>query len=316
MSVQSQIVLASSPLAPVSRWRVHMGAHKTATTHMQDVLARLRPQLAARGVDFIPRPTARGELGLATRLRNSWYASRVPMVGRTLTRRMMVSTLDTVRLGPKTVLLSEENFIGSPDQLASRPFYPRASQLASRIATLGEKAELTVFLSIRSYETLLPSVYAEMIKHAPAPKGGFETVRARVLARPPRWSDLVARLQAAMPGIQLRVWRQEDYSANAATILSEFCDCPIGPLPKIAMPAWTRAPSMEGIRAAEALPADIPPAERRARVVDIYVAQGPETGGGPFRPLDAQDRTSLAAAYTADLEAMERNHPGVLMRFG
>ena len=45
---------------PVRHWRIHLGAHKTATTHLQETLTLVRPTLAARGLDYIPNQLVRG----------------------------------------------------------------------------------------------------------------------------------------------------------------------------------------------------------------------------------------------------------------
>ena len=45
---------AAGKLAPVSHWRIHIGAHKTATTHLQQTLAAIRPRLVEQGIDPIP----------------------------------------------------------------------------------------------------------------------------------------------------------------------------------------------------------------------------------------------------------------------
>ena len=56
--------------------------------------------------------------------------------------------------------------------------------------------EMVLFLSVRSYDTFLPSAYAEHLKHAPPEAGGFEALRERLVARPPSWYDLVCRIRA------------------------------------------------------------------------------------------------------------------------
>ena len=45
---------AEGKLPPVSHWRIHIGAHKTATTHLQQTLAAIRARLVEQGIDPIP----------------------------------------------------------------------------------------------------------------------------------------------------------------------------------------------------------------------------------------------------------------------
>ena len=111
------------------------------------------------------------------------------------------------------------------------------------------------------------------------------------MSTPPSWFDLVARIRAAAPGVPLRIWRQEDYRANARAIMEALCGRPLGPLPEISDPTWTRSPSASAIARAEALPRDLPRAERLARVGEIFAAAEP--GADRFRPFSPVERQRL-----------------------
>ena len=129
---------------------------------------------------------------------------------------------------------------------------------------------------------------------------------------PPSWFDLVARIRAAAPKVPLRIWRQEDYRANARAIMEAFCGGALGPPPEISDPAWTRSPSADAIAEAEALPRDLPYAERLGGPGDLRPA---EPGADRFRPLDPGERQRLRALYEADLERIAGAWPDVLMPF-
>jgi hypothetical protein len=297
---------------PVRQWRIHIGAHKTATTHLQETLALVREGLAERGVDFIPNRLVRKH-GLAVQLWKRQLIARLPFVGSAHMRDAIEAIIEPLRLGPEVVVLSEENILGRPDQVFEEPFYPQVGQTVGRLASLAARAELELFLSIRSYDTFLPSAYAEHLKHTAPPPGGFEGMRERLVERPPSWYDLVRRIRAAAPMARLRIWRQEDYRANDAAIMAEVCGCPLPPLPEISDPTWTRSPSAAAIATAEALPADLPYGERRARVHDIFAASEPE--GDRFRPFSRGERARLRAAYDDDLERIARDYPDAMMAF-
>ena len=300
-------------VVPVRQWRIHLGAHKTATTHLQETLTLVRDGLARRGVDFIPNPLVR-ETGLAQRLWERRPIARLPFVGPAHMRDAIGATVEPLRIGPDVVVLSEENVLGRPEHIFAEPFYPQVARIVGRLASLAGRAELVLFLSIRSYDTFLPSAWAEHVKHSPPPPGGFEGMRARLVARPPSWHDLVRRLRAAAPAASLRIWRQEDYRANDAAIMAAVCGCPLPPLPEISDPHWTRSPSAAAIAEAERIPPGLPHAERLARVRDIYLDSDP--GGDRFRPFSAPERESLRAAYEADLERIATAYPDAMMTFG
>lgn len=302
-------VEAAGELGPVRHWRIHIGAHKTATTHLQETLTVVRPALAARGLDYIPNPLVREAL-LARKIWQRRPLARLPLVGPRHMREAIEAVVAPLRLGPETVVLSEENILGVPEQILRQPFYPQAAQSIARLASLAGRARLVMFLSIRGYDTLLPSAYAESLKFRPPRPGGF--VGARLAARPPSWHDLVSQIHRAAPGVPLRIWRQEDYRENAAAIMSEVCGLELGPLPDISDPSWTRSPTVEGIRAAEALDPGLSMQARRERVGEIYAT----AEGERFRPFDEAERATLRARYEADLARIERDFPGELMRFG
>ena len=316
----TSITPTSITMAPITTWRIHLGAHKTATTHVQETLALIRPALVARGVDFIPTLLLRRG-GIAGALGRKRLWNRLPPLRGPMVRRILAAHLDPLRAGPATMVFSEEKLLGGPQHVFSEPIYPQVQRMVTLLATLGARAEVTFLLSIRSFDTQLPSAYVQELKVMPPIAGGFDAIRARVLARPPSWFEMVRRIRAAAPGIPLRVWRQEDYRGHAAAILAGVCGLDeVGPLPEIADPAWTRSPDLAAIRAAEALPAGMPEAERRTRVRAIFAAAGGsyaggDGGGARFQPFSGEERDLLQAAYAADLERIAGLGPGVLMRF-
>ena len=297
----------------MKQWRIHIGAHKTATTHLQETLSTVRDRLAERGIDFIPtRPVVR-EQRFAEALWQRRPIARLPILGPVHMRDAIEATVEPVRIGPETVVLSEENVLGLPRHVLATSFYPHAAQRVGRLASLGLRADLRLFLSIRSQDQLLPSAYAEALKFAPPPPGGFAAIRDRLVAEPPSWFDLVARLRAAAPGVPIRIWRQEDYRSNDKAIMEILCGRPLGPLPDLPDPARTRSPSSAAIAVAEALPLDLSYTERLARVREVYAVVEP--GTARFQPFDAAERRQLRARYAIDLERIARVFPGTLLTF-
>lgn len=303
-------------LAPITRWRIHIGAHKTATTHAQETLALLRPALVAQGVDFIPNRELRAG-GVAVALTRRHLAARLPFLRGRMVRRTLGERLAPLRAGPPTVVLSEEKLIGGSQHVFSEPIYPQLERTVRLLATLGDGAELGLFLSIRSFDTQLPSAYVQELKYMTPIAGGFDNLRRRVLARPPSWFEMVRRIRAAAPGVPLRVWRQEDYRGHTREILSALCGLDVGPPPAIEDPAWTKSPDLAAVRAAEALPLDMPAAERQRRAREIFAAaaEGEEEEGERFQPFAPDERARLQAAYADDIARIEALDPAMLIRF-
>ena len=61
---------------------------------------------------------------------------------------------------------------------SAEPIYPQVQRITPLLATLGSRADVTLFLSIRSFDTQLPSAYVQELKVMPPIAGGFDTIRA------------------------------------------------------------------------------------------------------------------------------------------
>lgn len=299
------------PLPEVRQWRIHIGAHKTATTHLQETLTNIRPRLVARGVDPIPLNAVRAA-GLAQALNERRIATRLPILRGVIAKRLLSEILDPLREGPETVVLSEEKLMGAPRKVFSDPFYPMVEHIVPTLATLGGKADVTLFLSIRGFAGQLASTYAQELRVLPPPEGGFDAIRARLVAKPPSWFELARRIRKAAPTTPLRVWRQEDYRDHKREIMSELVGCDTGALPEIKDPVRTKSPSLEAIREAEALPRNLSAEERRRTVDAIFASAGP---GTRFQPFSKAEIAMFEESYAQDMIRMDELDPGMRMRF-
>lgn len=297
----------NAAVAPVRAWRLHLGAHKTATTHLQSLLTAMRDDCVARGIDPIPYPALK-----PLKLHRpspwdwrSWLGGRA--LGAAVTR-----ALAPLRRGPDIVILSNEDLLGWTDEALAASPYPRAESRLRAVRAVTDGAEVALFLAVRGWDALLPSAYAQLLRHGPVP-GGFAALATRVMQETPAWSDLATRLTALFPDTTLTVWRQEDYRANAAVILEAVVGAPLGPLPAIAPPARTRAPSAAAIAAAEALDPGLPADAWRRRVAALF-ADDPADGAA-YAPIDAATRAALQARYAEDLAQLAALPRVRLLRF-
>jgi len=165
------------------RIRFHIGAHKTATTHLQMTLARCRLAPGTRYVPlkrlrrFLISPVRKGRPFLPW---HRWYSG--------------------------TWLFSDENILGNSANV--RRMYRDPAAALRYFAD----CELEVFMAIRSYDTFLPSAWGERLWRHP-----FEPFEAEIPRR--RWTDVIADLQQALPGVPFHVWRYEDYREHAESVL-------------------------------------------------------------------------------------------------
>jgi len=277
--------------------RVHLGAHKTATTHFQKALHRHREALRAAGIDFV-RPV---EL----------RAALAPEAGRLLlpwrTRARLGHVLAGLTTGAPTLAISEENLIGQiRDLFDARPYDDLDRRLAP-LARLAGDRPLTLFLAIRPFDRLWASAHAEALRHHPHDPTRIDRLRRTARTSPPRWTDVVARLRRACPRATLHVWRYDDYEAHWRDIAAAFLGADVGRIPAVTRPRRSMSPSAEGVRLAEGA------AGRRGEVAAIYAAH-PAGSAEPFAPFDAVETAALRDAYAADLAALAAE-PGTLLDF-
>jgi len=148
--------------------------HKTATTHLQQTLAAIRPRLVEQGIDPIPLAALRAS-GFARMLIERRLATRMPLLRGLAVRQLVADALEPLRHGPRTLILSEQKLLGAPRRIFEEPAYPLVEQVVPRLAALGGK--VTLFLSIRGFDRHLPSTYAQELRVLPPSDGGFEAIR-------------------------------------------------------------------------------------------------------------------------------------------
>ena len=198
--------------ATQARIVVHIGAHKTATTHLQRSMLAQRALLAGQGVMVFGPPQLRGE--------HPTLLKRFALPGsKDGFDDPQAEFVDMLGEGHRLVL-SEENLIGS---LLNRygkmkePLYPdaalRLGDLASKIAPGG----IDVCLGVRQPSSYINSAFGQHLM-----SGGALPLKKFIWKNPPRivdWANLVGRL-SAVPGIRsITVWRHEDYRSVFGQIM-------------------------------------------------------------------------------------------------
>ena len=156
----------------------------------------------------------------------------------------------------------------------------------------------------------MPSAYVQELKFSPPIEGGFDNVKARVLARPPSWFDLVRRIRAAAPAVPLRVWRQEDYRREPLAILAALCGRDPGPLPAMEDPSGRSRRSRRHPRRRGAARGHAARGAAGAGA-GIFRASG---DGARFDPFTPGEKALLRTAYARDLERIAGMDPGILIR--
>jgi len=131
---------------------VHLGAHKTATTFIQNCIKINEQALLKNGVAYI-HPTA-----MRTKLNNCFLPAKFDVEKIKITLSNYFSD-DTQRL-----IISEENLMGIPKQIKRGKVYTFKENSIKNIQKTFENHEIEFVLTVRSYADFLPSIYMEFLK--------------------------------------------------------------------------------------------------------------------------------------------------------
>ena len=219
---------------------LHLGAHKTATTHLQHSLIAHRIPLWEDGIRTYMPPHLRGD--------DQSLEARFDLpINRKVTGAGPGA--EEVRAGlignARRLLVSEENFIGVLQTRKGRvrlPLYPRARQrLTMLIPVLAPAQGVDLCLAIREPARFLNSAYGQVLMggHAITP----DVFKADNPLGAVDWVDVIARLRDT-PGVnRLTVWRHEDYRdlfpAIAGVLLGDT-PVPVAPVGEVIHPGLSR----------------------------------------------------------------------------
>ena len=263
---------------------LHVGAHKTATTHLQQSIAASLPALIERGVQFYgPTALRAGGQSLLARLDQDGVRH------------------DLVQ-GATRLVLSEENFMGTlhvREGAIPKPLYrngpDRIAQLADRLAPDG----LELFLCIRDPADFLGSAYGQVLM------GGkvmpFAAFRDANPLDKVDWVYLARRLSKVAGINQITVWRYEDY----LPLFDQICTSMLG-VGGVVTPVPKRVHQGLSGQAVDEMMKWHAAGETGALALlarDTY----PIAGDVPaFDGFDASDRAASAEKYASQIEKILR----------
>jgi hypothetical protein len=272
---------------------LHLGAHKTATTYLQSILAANRLKLSQAGVGFLPLDQVRHEV--------TGQLAHGKISAPSLVERF--SSPDHPL--PSVICYSDENLLGTcPQMVAQQRIYPTAGRLPRAIAKHIGEVDTTVCLCIRSHSTFLVSVWAEALRaglFVPFPQ-----YIEKAINNEPSWLPIIDAVQEALPWSRVVVWQFEHLRALHAEIISALTggliswpDLEVRPeqkvRPSMSMKGYRLLHLMENILGQEV-------AAEHARTVALKALVGKD--GAPIRALKPKQSAILNSAYEADVNAI------------
>lgn len=281
---------------------LHLGVHKTATTHLQrhwhqasrtlkitsscpslnDVRAKLTPLCGG------PAPKAKdGE-----QPRRDAAAAWVNKLGAKNGR----------------VLLSDENFIGSCAQIfAQQSLYADALPRMLRLATTLVEHEVRVWLSLRDYGSFLRSAYCEVVRHSPYRP--FREMYTGVGLDTRGWEHLVREVRQVFPKAEIRCWRYESLDKLRPSLSAELLGVPPKKVPVSDEQRDRKSLSRMAVRLLDDIYQTVgaDDATRMRPSVERVISGA---GMASFDPWADDERAELSAAYERSIAAVQAV-PGV-----
>ena len=274
---------------------LHLGAHKTATTYIQQALEQSGDALSARAVGYIPldemRPTITRSVGLSG-------IKRGPAARRVLDRYRDCATL----------ILSDENILGPPVPGRSGLYYPRRRFRVWRLLRKLPLANVRIFFAIRAYDSFVSSMYSEMIRHHPFVPPDLYLKRVDIDAF--EWRRVIASFVGLVGAEQVTVWRYEDL-ASVQIRLFDLLTAGHGEC--VRPPAQAVRPSLstEAVARLVALQSRLTPVEIRAQVEEV-ARQFPKGPGNPtFSAYDPERAADLRERYAREASQLADEFPGI-----
>ncbi|TRW95095.1 hypothetical protein FNJ84_17565 [Paracoccus sp. M683] len=193
---------------------IHVGAHKTATTHLTNCIDRIERQMIAAGTMFLgPESLRHAPLNLRALLNRPDANAEKQASGSAILRGL----IDDHR----NLVISEEQILGAiangnlTDE-AGR-VYPKAGMRLRHLLDLIGTRDVTVFLACRSPADFLTSAFGEYLRHNGPLR--IEDFLGDFDPRALRWSELAERLMQESGAARMICWRYEDLAAIRPELL-------------------------------------------------------------------------------------------------
>ena len=147
--------------------RIHLGAHKTASTYLQETLALNINARAAAGLVYTPRADFRPFASTMINQRKVRQYSRFAKFKARLFEpgADVIAQMQELFAIPYDVTVSEENLLGEAQDCFAGALYPHAATYLNDLAKSLPDHSVEIFMAVRSYPTFLSSLYAEGLKN-------------------------------------------------------------------------------------------------------------------------------------------------------
>jgi hypothetical protein len=281
---------------------LHVGAHRTGTTTLQQTLRRNTARLTANKVaHWGPRatrsPLFEGLVKSADRV-----TDEVAAQGRIAVERIGTQMAQLRGAGMRSLIVSEENMLGAvPACVIARRLYPDAARRMARFRPAFADSCTRIGVSIRSYDQLWASMLGFTVKRTG--RVPDKALLADLVAQPRRWRDVIRELHVVFPKAEIVVWPFEGMVDTPQLLIPALTGrtlpVPLEPVDMIHNPS----PDLETLRA---VVAEGPCAQHLTRL--------PAGSTLPWRPFSEAQVAQMRADYATDIDWL-RADPGCAVTY-
>jgi len=279
---------------------LYLGAHKTATTHLQGILHANRECLAEERI----------RLSMPSDVRKEW----LPAFFHWCNHKDAESKQTMDRLVPVegTWLLTEENIAGVSNDFSRLPgMYPKIDKRLKFLRKAYPDVEMELFFSLRSYETFYRSAYSEVVRN----RGylPFDEFYDKERFRSNSWLEMVRRIVQVIPQERITLWRYEDFRTLVPEILRRMTGVENTEAMIAAYHAETTRPSLsqKTIDILDALHPVLNRHESKKLVERINHAYPVSEGHAPLRTFTPEQEERFRRQYQEDVEAIRSEFPKI-----
>lgn len=271
----------------VKKLHLHLGAHKTATTHFQTVL-EINGRHFPEGVFYEPMSNVRKRL--------KWKNEQ------TLEKPSIEYLNNLVTDDLEVLIISEENLIGETKDIFK---YPRVyGGLLPRLKSLNffydqfEKVE--IWFAIRSMDEYIPSMYCEYLRHFNYRR--FTDVLNGRLNQ--SWTHVVEEIREVFPNSIIHIIPHESYQENLRLVLDSMMSD---------ITEWNllKDKTVRGSVTHQAIKLygyfhSLIPRTLQSKTIDAFNNWTLLNAGYKFNPLTESEKRDLKSLYVADLTELAK----------
>jgi hypothetical protein len=284
---------------------LYLGAHKTATTHLQGTLLANRNTLSSRKIT----------LSAPQDLRKTWLPEFFKYC-KSSDKGVESGQLEKLQsVSPRHGLwiLTEENILGVSNDLKERSgIYPATADRLKGLAELfGREANLSLFFSLRSYDTFYRSAYSEIVRN----RGylPFDEFYDESRFENNSWIETVEMFQSVLPQANITLWKFEDFRELLPRLVRLLTGIEeVNELLDAYQPERTRPSlSQKTIEVLKVLSPVLSREESLNLVERINHVYSQANGYSSYTPFNEQQEASFRDRYEIDIQTIKDSFPDI-----